>query len=447
MILVNRLFYWTYRAANNFWHWTRRRFTLAGWCVAGGFILAGATSVDIENAVTYQSFATLLGFLLPAFAGSFFFRSKFSARRFLPRVGTAGQPLLYRVAIKNLTAKKQTGLTWLEDLADPRPAFAEWLAFHKAEGRRVRPFAGGQRRRKSPFRLATVKAVEVPPLAEQGAAEMRVEVLPLRRGILHFKSVTLARPDPFGLFRSFITLPAAQTILILPKRYPIPPLTLPGAVRYQERGVALAANIGHSEEFVALREYRHGDPLRHIHWRSWARTGKPIVKEFEDAALARHALVLDTFDDEPNSEVFEEAVSVAASFACTVLTRESQLDLLFVSNQSYCFTAGRGLAQADDLLKILALVSHCADKKFEVLEQLVLNHIPGMSGCICIFQKWDETRKKFVEKLRVLGVQLLVLVVLPPGQTKLGAAPLPDTPECFHVLEVGAIAEKLAQLK
>jgi uncharacterized protein (DUF58 family) len=447
MILVNRLFYWSYRAVNHLWRWARRRFTLAGLCVVAGFILAGATSVDIENAVTYQSFASLLGFLLLAIAGSFFFRSKFSVKRFLPRVGTAGQPLPYRVAIKNLTAKKQTGLLWLEDLADPRPAFADWLAFHKAEGRRVRPFVPGQRRRPSPFRLTTVKAVEVPPLAEQGEAEMRVEILPLRRGILHFKSVTLARPDPFGLFRSFITVPAAQTILILPKRYPIPPLTLPGAVRYQECGVTLAANLGHSEEFVALREYRHGDPLRRIHWRSWARTGKPIVKEFEDAFLARHALVLDTFDDEPNSEIFEEAVSVAASFACTVLNQESQLDLLFVGNQSYCFTAGRGLDHADDMLKILALVSHCRDKKFELLEQLVLNHIPVVKGCICILQKWEETRKEFVEKLRGFGVQLLVLVVMPPGQTKLDAGPLRDTPECFHVLEVGEIAEKLAQLK
>jgi len=110
-------------------------------------------------------------------------------------------------------------------------------------------------------------------------------------------------------------------------------------MRYQEGGVALAANVGRSDEFVALREYRRGDPLRHIHWRSWAKTGKPIVKEFEDEFFVRHALVLDTFDGEPNSEVLEEAVSVAASFACTVLTQESLLDLLFVGNQSYCFTA------------------------------------------------------------------------------------------------------------
>ena len=222
----------------------------------------------------------------------------------------------------------------------------------------------------------------------------------LRRGILRFTGVTLARPDPLGLFRAFCRkIAAPQTVLILPKRYPLPPIALPGAMKYQEGGVALAANVGRSEEFVALREYRHGDPLRHIHWRSWAKTGKPIVKEFEDEFFVRHALVLDTFDDEPNSEVLEEAVSVAASFACTVLTQESLLDLLFVGNQSYCFTAGRGLAHADQMLEILASVKNCADKNFATLERLVLNHVAVVSGCICVLQRWDGARTHFVENL------------------------------------------------
>ncbi len=242
-----------------------------------------------------------------------------------------------------------------------------------------------------------------------------MELVPLRRGILRFTGVTVARPDPLGLFRSFSKVAAPQTVLILPKRYPLPPIALPGAMKYQEGGVALAANVGRSEEFVALRDYRHGDPLRHIHWRSWAKTGKPIVKEFEDEFFVRHALVLDTFTDEPHSEVLEEAVSVAASFACTVLTQESLLDLLFVGNQSYCFTAGRGLGQADQMLEILASVQNCADKKFDALEHLVLNHISVVSGCICVLQRWDEARRKFVEKLHALGVPVLVLVVVRPG--------------------------------
>src|SRR5204863_176647 len=106
------------------------------------------------------------------------------------------------VAVKNLTAKNQTGLTLLEDVADPRPTFDEWLAFQLAEGRRVRPFRVAQRRRKNPFRIAELKAGEIPPLPPDGGAEVGMEILPLRRGILRFTGVTVARPDPLGIFRS-----------------------------------------------------------------------------------------------------------------------------------------------------------------------------------------------------------------------------------------------------
>jgi uncharacterized protein (DUF58 family) len=444
---IYKLFYWSYRATSGLWYWARRRFTVAGLCIAAGFIVSGAVGVDIENTVTYQSFALLLGFLLLAFAGSFFFRAKFSVTRILPRVGTAGQPLHYRVQIKNLTAKNQAGLTLLENIADPRPAFEEWLAFQLAEGRRVRPFRVSQRRRKNPFRAANLKEGEIPPLPANGEVEARLEIMPLRRGVLRFTGVTIARPDPLGIFRSFIRIAAPQTVLILPKRYPLASIALPGALRYQEGGVALAANVGRSEEFVALREYRHGDPLRHIHWRSWAKVGKPIVKEFEDEFFVRHALVLDTFDEEPNSEVLEEAVSVAASFACTILTQESLLDLLFVGNQSYCFTSGRGLAHADQMLEILASVKNCADKKFETLEHLVLNHIGVVSGCICVLQRWDEARQNLVKKMRAVGVPLLVMLVIPPGGKKPDAGAMRDEPENFRVLEIGRIAEELAKLK
>jgi uncharacterized protein (DUF58 family) len=445
---IYRLFYLSYRATGGLWYWMHRRFTTAGLFVAIGFIVAGAVGVDIENTVIYQAFTLLFAFLISGFVSSFLFRAKFSATRFLPRVGTAGQTLHYRVQIKNLTAKTQTGLTLLENSADPRPTFSEWLAFQMAENKRVRPFRMVQRRRRNPFRIANLKEAEIPPLTAHGEVEVNAEIFPLRRGILRLTGITLARPDPLGLFRSFIKISAPQTILILPKRYPLPPIALPGALRYQEGGVALAANIGRSEEFVALREYRHGDPLRHIHWRSWARIGKPIVKEFEDEFFVRHALVLDTFDDEPNSEILEEAVSVAASFACTILTQESLLDLLFVGNQSYCFTAGRGLAHTDQMLEILASVKNCADKKFETLEQLVFNHVSTVSGCICIFQKWDDARRKFVEKLKALNVPMLVLIIVQAGEDISGAGgPLINADGSLHVLEMGKIEETLAKLK
>lgn len=444
--LIYRPVYWLYRVARGVWYWLQRRFTLAGLMVLGGFLVASSVSTDVENTVTYQSFSLLMAFLFLAVASSFFFRARFLATRSLPRFGTAGQPLRYRVRVVNLTEKTQAGLTLLEELDDPRPSFAQWLALQTVESKRIRPFSLTQRRR-SPFRRAKLKEAEMPPMPANGEAEAQAEILPLRRGILRFTGVTLARADPLGLFRSFNKVAAPQNVMILPKRYPLAPIALPGALRYQEGGVSLAANVGRSEEFVALRDYRHGDPVRHIHWRSWAKVGKPIVKEFEDEFFVRHALVLDTFDDEPQSEVLEEAVSVAASFACTVLTQESLLDLLFVGNQSYCFTAGRGLAHTDQMLEILASVQNCADKKFETLEELVLNHISVVSGGILVLQRWNEARQQFVKKLRAVGVPLLVMVVVRSGEKIMDPGPMRDDPGSFHVLEIGKIEQQLAKLR
>ena len=120
---------------------------------------------------------------------------------------------------------------------------------------------------------------------------------------------------------------------MLPKRYRLPRLALPGARRFQHGGVALATSVGDSEEFVALRDYRPGDPLQRVHWKSFARTGKPVVKEYQDEFFERHALVLDTGTDRGEDAAFEEAVALAASFVYTIDTHECLLDLLFVGGE------------------------------------------------------------------------------------------------------------------
>jgi uncharacterized protein (DUF58 family) len=219
-------------------------------------------------------------------------------------------------------------------------------------------------------------------------------------------------------------------------------------VKYQEGGVAMASHVGQSEDFISLRDYRHGDPLRHIHWRSWARVGRPVVKEYEDEFFVRHALVLDTFTKLPYSFAFEEAVSVAASFACTINTQESLLDLLFVGTESFYFTAGRGLAHADQMLAILASVQPCWDKSFASLEHLVLTHIKNVSGCICVLLDWDEQRREFVRKLRSLGIPVLVLVVADPGKVSPDDfGPMSDDPERFRVIAPGNVEAALAHLE
>ncbi len=447
MNLIWRILYRSYRIATWMQHWAERRYTTAGKAAVVGLCAAALFGANVDSTVGYQGFMFLFFVLLVAFLCSRVFRARFAIERALPRFGTAGQPLHYRVNVANLTREVQSDLALIEDLADSRPAFAEWRDFQLADGKQLRSLRLSRRRWSNSFKLATLKDAAVPPLAANGTAEAKCEMVPLRRGVLRFEGATLARPDPLGLFRAFVSVRAPQTVLVLPKRYPLPRLALPGTQEYQEGGVALAASVGQSDEFVSLRDYRRGDPQRHIHWRSWAKTGMPIVKEFEDEFFVRHALVLDTFAPHPRSDIFEEAVSVAASFACTIITQESLLDLLFVGTQAFCFTAGRSLARGDQMLEILASAQACADQPFTKLETLVLDHAKSVSGVVCVLLAWDAERRSFVRKLQALGVPVMVLIIVPAGE---GAATdallMRDGPEKFVTLELGKIEEGLARL-
>ena len=443
-----RILYHFYRMGSGFRYRVQRRFTAAGLLILGSLLVAAIMGPDTDNNIAYQAFAILFSLLLSGMIFSTWFRARFAVNRLLPRFGTAGAPLSYDIRVKNLTRKTQVGLTLLENLADTRPSFDEWLAAHRAEDKHLRSWRLSQRRPSRPYRWAALKEAILPDLPPGQEKQTRLELTPLRRGSLRFAGVTLARPDPLGLCRAFMKVSQPQSVLILPKRYPLPPIALPGTLKYQEGGVAMASHVGQSEEFVSLRDYRHGDPLRHIHWRSWAKAGKPVVKEFEDEFFVRHALVLDTFTDHPRSEACEEAISIAASFACTLQTQESLLDLLFVGPNAFCVTTGRGLAHADQMLEVLASVRPCHEKPFSELEHLVLNHVAVVSGCVCIFLAWDSARQRLVQKLQGLGLPLLVLVVLEQGENlKFDAGPMRGDPANFHVLEAGKIEQSLARLK
>lgn len=462
---MNRLLYLANRMLSTLRHWAVRRFTPAGWLVLIGLAITAGMGTDTEQAMAYQAFALLLCLLVVALVCAPFFRGRFSIRRELPRFGSVGERVHYRVLLRNYTDKIQAGLALIENLADPRPSYQEFLAsierrreYRSFRLAKSRPRPTGSKattdprkenasRPKPTRRVAALKDQPLPALLPKSETEVRMELTPLRRGALHFTGTTVARPDPFGLFRAMLTVPCPQTLLVLPKRYLLPPIALPGTMKYHQGGVALASAVGQSDEFVALRDYRHGDPLRHVHWKSWARTGRPIVKEFQDEFFVRHALILDTFIEPDDGEAFEEAVSVAASFACAIQSQESLLDLMFVGTEAYCFTAGRGLAHTDQMLEILASVRVCREKPFRALRELVIGHAGSVSGCICVLLSWDEERQKLVRQLRAAGLPVLALVVTSnPGPAPLDPGPMGDEPEKLKQLAAGRIEEGLAEL-
>jgi len=442
------LAYFLYRILSTLRYCASRRLTPAGWLVLAGMSISGPVGVDLEQSIASQTFAILLCLSLVAMLWAFAFRARFVIERRLPRFGSVGHPFASRVSVRNQGDTPWRELEYFEDLPDSRP---RWKEFSRSHGpspgsrsfRLAKPKPGALQHRR-----AVVKSISLPPVPRGGEVEGRLEVLPLKRGPLRFAGATLASRDPIGLFRGFVRVPLPQTVLILPKRYRLPAIALPGTHKYHQGGVAFAASVGESEEFVSLRDYRPGDPLRHVHWRSSARAGRLVVKEFEDEFFVRHALVLDTFGPPELAETFEEAVSLAASLASTVDTQESLLDLMFVGAQAVCFTTGRGLAHPDQAMEVLASVQLSAVKPFSALQTLVLQHAPVLSGCICIFLAWDEPRRELVRKLTSLGLPLLVLVVTDAaGARELAGLAVADRPAHFLVLEAGKMEAGLQALK
>ena len=360
--MTERLISFLFRSAQQIQRLLWRRFTNAGRLMLGALFAAAVVGLDTMQSMAYQAFTLIAALLAVSLAAGLFFRPGLSARRALPRFGTVNEGLVYRVSVENRSRVKQDGLAVLDYGGE---------GFPRAGG----GLASALRLLLSGGKAFFFQAQPVPRLGPGESAEVSLEIMPRRRGPLNLFGLHVARPDPLGLFRALARQPAVESVLILPKRYPLPPLALPGSRRYQPGGISLAQSVGDSEEFISVREYRPGDPLRRIHWRAWARAGKPVVKEYQDEYFVRHALILDTFTGRADRR-FEEAVSVAASFASSITTPESLLDLMFVGTQAYCFTSGRGIGHAERMLEILASVVPCPDKPFATLPPLSWNARP-----------------------------------------------------------------------
>ena len=442
--------YRNYRVLAAITHRFGRRLTLTGWVLLGGTVAAAALGADTNVSLSYQTFAVLGCLVLASALSMPLARPKVSLERILPKFGTVGETLRYRIFIRNPSRQPQNELSLIEEQPDPRPTFEEFERTPEPGEERRNWFdraSGYYRWRWLLARniRARIPEVDVPDLPSEGDATVMAELTPVRRGTLRLTGLTVACPDPFGLFRSLSKTPLAESVLILPKRHPMPCFELPGAMKYQLGGVSMASSVGESEEFVSLREYRPGDPLRRMHWKSFAKLGKPIIKEYQEEFFVRHALILDTFGDLAHEATFEDAVSIAASLACTIQDQDSLLDLMFVGPEAYCFTSGRGVGHIERMLEILASVQMCREKDFAALEHLVLTHAADLSGCVCVFLAWDEPRQNLVKGLLARRVPLRVLVVAEPGQLwPMGVMEL--QPENFHVLPLGQVAEKLAAL-
>jgi uncharacterized protein (DUF58 family) len=437
---VRRLIYLALRLVGALDRRLRERLTLAGWLVLGAAGAAAAAGLDTNLTVTYRGFAFLAVLLALSWAASAFFRANVEARREMPRYAAAGEPFSYRVTLTNRSARPLAGALVAENFGDARPGFDEWKRAREPGEERRNWFD----RNVGYFRWRWLIDRRVPrdagvaalaPLAPGERFTLRLAFTPRRRGRIEFAGLTLGKPDPLGLVKGLARVPLPARLIALPRRYRLPPIALAGRRRFQPGGVSFAASIGDSEEFLALRDYRPGDPLQRVHWKSFARTGKPVVKEYQDEFFERHALVLDTGSriESGGGEdaAFEDAVALAASFVYTIDTQDCLLDLLFVGGATHpedpstrAYTAGRGQMRAEHMLEVLAGVGASPPGDFGSLARMVLGRRATLSSVIAVFVSWDEVRARFLASLRAEGFEVRALLVREGGEAPPGVLQL-----------------------
>ena len=136
-----------------------------------------------------------------------------------------------------------------------------------------------------------------------------VELADLRRGPLGATGWSIGTSDPLGFFAGRREFPDSEVALVFPRF-----TSLAGRRPVRELEAAAAApRAGAGNEMFGIREYRAGDALRRIHWRSSARRGELVVREYEPPGVQTVAIVL---DPAPSSrDVADQIARIAASEA------------------------------------------------------------------------------------------------------------------------------------
>ncbi|MCA0296884.1 MAG: DUF58 domain-containing protein [Actinobacteria bacterium] len=148
------------------------------------------------------------------------------------------------------------------------------------------------------------------------------EVRPLWRGRHHVGPIERNVADGLGLARSNQTIPGRAELLVTPPVEPLANLRGASGVGIATDTTLLRTGLGSSDD-VLIREYRQGDDVRRIHWRSTARTGELMVRREERSWDPSAAVVIDNrahaYSPRAHDPRLEWAVSAAASIAIHLL--------------------------------------------------------------------------------------------------------------------------------
>jgi uncharacterized protein (DUF58 family) len=192
---------------------------------------------------------------------------------------------------------------------------------------------------------------------------------------------------------------------------------------------------GPGREFHGIREYQHGDSLRHVHWPSTARHGSLVVREFERDRPARLAVVVDTAGDTPavgdDETALDRCCSVAASAVLEALRRGHGVTLV---------TARDGQTAVLEDAERLPALSMLAELRAPggMALSAVLAAVPSAPTTLVVFPTWRSNAAAVlapaVERLVAAGSRVVAVAIEVTVSRAEPTLPVSDVDELLAVL-------------
>ncbi len=252
-------------------------------------------------------------------------------------------------------------LQWLQVVADRRTTrtqVGQW-AEERLWVRNISPLPKSWLEIKDKTDLPGHHTAAVINLSGRGFRSWKVRTDCRQRGRYTLGPVNIASEDPFGLFHLERNMGTIHNLLVYPRTVELPhlflpPNDLPGDSSLQRRTHHITPNAS------SIRDYLYGDSFNRIHWRSTARLGKLMVKEFDAEPSSEIWLILDmgkrahAGSGEESTE--EYGVTIAASIARRYLDANLSVGLITYGSDQIAIPAERGPAQLNRVMDALALV-------------------------------------------------------------------------------------------
>jgi uncharacterized protein (DUF58 family) len=254
---------------------------------------------------------------------------------------------------------------------------------------------------------STFAAFRVPVLIPDAIHEDLFTIPTNRRAVLTVGPVRSIRDDPFGLLRRQVVWAEPAPLYVHPRTVNLDGSSS-GFLRDIE-GLPTKDLSPSDVSFHALREYTPGDDPRNIHWKTTARTGTIMIRQFEETRRSHLALALSTsLGDYADPEEFELAVAACGSLGLQALKEEKQLSVLIHGGTLHSGTSRR-------LLDELSGVERAENRNGIVnLALTAARDVPDASVVVLIFGG-DVTAAEMRQAANELplGVSVIALVCVP----------------------------------